>query len=317
MGNGNGSAVGFRSLQSIHDLRHVAAFANRTVRQRIAAGVSPSALSTLRSPVVVDQLFDVDGCRLGSGETPALHKALLLTATLPGEDFEAFLTATAILLADRLQNGAGDDDLYWHWDAFQESYADAPDTVRAAIAQGYLASEADGRVVLGEHRYDMNPVTRRPEVLLPALYTLAAVASDEDLYALASADPRTEQLTVFTALKQVIDLQDGILTSDQFEIPGRALRHASDQTGFAGLVPATALLLMNAFQDHDLVPVLERTWTLHHSAIQSLPKRMARPLLAGFRHLYETHADWSPFAGQLYPIAHSSDILLPVIPIES
>lgn len=148
------------------------------------------------------------------------------------------------------------------------------------------------------------------------LYTLAALASDDDLYAIASADQKVEALTSFVALKQVIDLQDGILTEDQSDVPGRALRHASEQTGTAGLVPATALVLMNAHHDPGLRRVVERLWALHHKTLHALPKRLSRPLMMGFRHLYETDPSWEPFGGQLFPISQSSEIILPVIPTE-
>jgi hypothetical protein len=83
------------------------------------------------------RLIEKDGCRIGDPATQALLPSLTLAATLPDDDFEAFQVATALLLADRLQAGGGTDDMFWHWDAFQEHYLTAQPQVRAAILQGY------------------------------------------------------------------------------------------------------------------------------------------------------------------------------------
>lgn len=83
------------------------------------------------------RLIGPDGCRITDPTTEALLPSLTLSATLPDDDFEAFQVATALLLADRLQSGGGTDDMFWHWDAFQEHYLTAAPQVRAAILQGY------------------------------------------------------------------------------------------------------------------------------------------------------------------------------------
>ena len=136
-------AVSYRSLQAIADLRAVAGSASRETLNRLVAGLNGRVSAT-----DLDRLIGAAGCRLSDRIAEAAHPALLLAATLPDDDYEAFRVSTAILLADRLQQGAGDDDLFWHWDAFQAHYRTLPDADRAAVLQGYRQLQVDGLIAL-------------------------------------------------------------------------------------------------------------------------------------------------------------------------
>ena len=110
-------AVDYRTFQAIHDLRWLAAGASPATLNRLSSGIPRDAAGL--DPL---QLVLAGGCRLTDELAQAAHQALVLAATLPEDDPDAFEAATAILLADRLQRGAGSDDLFWHWDAFQRHY---------------------------------------------------------------------------------------------------------------------------------------------------------------------------------------------------
>lgn len=130
----------FGRLQSVADLRALARRGGPATYGRIASlipGLPPAGL--LASAVAEARL---------SGRAAEFHDALALAATLPGQDRDAFVAATALLLADRLQDGAGRDDLYWHHDAHAGAYRglDAPD--RAAIFTAYALLHRAGRVTL-------------------------------------------------------------------------------------------------------------------------------------------------------------------------
>lgn len=135
----------FRTLQAISDLRAVVRAAPGTTLTRLASGVDiPNADTLLRS------LIFQDGCQFTSPDTLKLHQKLVLAAALPNDDFDAFQIATALLLADRLQRGLGSDDLYWHWDAFQEHYALSPAHIRASVMHGFRRMQIEGLVVLAD-----------------------------------------------------------------------------------------------------------------------------------------------------------------------
>lgn len=161
-----------RTLQVTHDLRCVARSAGPETLFRLAEGANtPSKHEDLA------RLIQTDGCRIADAATQALLPSLTLAATLPDDDFVAFQVATAILLADRLQEGLGADDLFWHWDAFQEHYLSADPHVRAAILQGYFHAHRQGFVAL------MDP----PDLATLTTDTLPAI---EDYLALACEGPQ-------------------------------------------------------------------------------------------------------------------------------
>lgn len=136
-------AVGFRTLQAISDLRALARHAGDETLARITAGIfNDDARYELRRTI------QGRGCRLSGQTAQEMHHALILAATLPNDDMQGFIASTAILLADRLQRGGGTDDLYWHWDAFNDHYRQLPDATRAAIMNGYRRTHDEGLVSL-------------------------------------------------------------------------------------------------------------------------------------------------------------------------
>ena len=134
------SHVGFRRLQAVRDLRAVARTATQATVRRIIAGATQA--------VPEDTFHALDrthGFRLPDED---LSQSLLLAGSLPDDDFDAFRIATAILLADRLQNGAIADTLFWYWDAFQSHYSLLPAWQRAAVMNGFAQANLDGYVDL-------------------------------------------------------------------------------------------------------------------------------------------------------------------------
>ena len=136
-------AVCYRSLQAIHDLRLLARRTTDRTLERLAAGLGGAmAAHDLRA------LIEVDGCRMSPEIAGVAHQALVLAATLPDDDFEAFRAATTILVADRLQIGGGTDDLFWHWDAFQAQYRTWDSVERAVLLHGFIRLQEEGLITL-------------------------------------------------------------------------------------------------------------------------------------------------------------------------
>jgi hypothetical protein len=130
----------FGRLQSVADLRALALRGGPATPGRIAAlipGLPPPGV--LAAAAAEGRL---------SGRAAEFQDALALAATLPGQDPDAFVAATALLLADRLQDGAGRDDLYWHHDAHAETYRGLAAPDRAAIFTAFALLHRSGRVTL-------------------------------------------------------------------------------------------------------------------------------------------------------------------------
>ncbi len=154
-------SVPWRTLQAIRDLRSVAEAASRATIGRIAA-VIPPAGDQRRAEETLRGLIRRGRARIVTDAEVAMHPHLLLAATLPDDDVDAFAAATATLLADRLQRGRGEDDLYWHWDAFRPHYRLLEPPVRAAIFQGYAHAHRAGLVTLDALPGPADLVTRAP-----------------------------------------------------------------------------------------------------------------------------------------------------------
>lgn len=169
-------AVVYRTLQSIRDLRSVAEGASDTTLARITAGTSVGDAETRLRRAVFE-----DGCRLLGADVKDLHLALVLAATLPDDDHDAFVAATAILLADRLQHGGGIDDMFWHWDAFHAHYRLVQAPSRAAIMNGYRRAHEDGRVRLEDPPHGADLCTEAHRDAVAALRALGEPASRDVL----------------------------------------------------------------------------------------------------------------------------------------
>lgn len=154
------SADVFRTRQAVHDLREVVHL-NRNAVKRIGASGADSAM--------IEAIVQ-NGARIPEDKTRA-YSSILLAAAMPDEDFNGFVASTAILLADRLQNGGGQDDLFWNYEAFRDHYglADAP--VRAAIMNGFRIAYQSGRCTLPAEPDSYMCLTRGRQDVLNLLRT--------------------------------------------------------------------------------------------------------------------------------------------------
>lgn len=182
MGERSATPVVFRTLQAIHDLRAVVRLAGHATRARIAAGANGADAET-----DFGRLIGRDGCRIGTEQSDRLHQSLVLAAALPDDDFEAFVTATAILIADRIQRGHGTDDLFWHWDAFHEHYRLAQPAVRAVLLQGFHRLQEEGLVNLQDPPHGEELLSERRGTVVAALRTSPDTHADAILAALDGA----------------------------------------------------------------------------------------------------------------------------------
>lgn len=133
------SAEVFRTRQAIRDLVDVARVHRKAVTRLGDTKTGEAALI---------RIVSANGC-----VTPAdyqIYRQIMLAAALPDDDFPCFVTATSLLLANRLQDSYGTDDLYWNWDAFRDHYRLADPPVRAALMNGYRTLSDTGRVSLDQ-----------------------------------------------------------------------------------------------------------------------------------------------------------------------
>lgn len=133
------SADVFRTRQAVRDLLEVVRTHRSAVSRLGATGTDRSELVSITA----------SGCLIPDAGTRA-YSTLMLAAAMPEEDFNGFIAATAILLADRLQDGGGRDNLYWNYEAFRDHFRLADPPVRAALMNGFRLGHRLGRVHLPE-----------------------------------------------------------------------------------------------------------------------------------------------------------------------
>ena len=149
----------FRTRQAVRDLVEAVRLHRNAMSRLGITGAERQAIDNI-----------IDGnCKLTSKSEDRVQSHFLLAAALPDDDFPAFIATTCLLLANKLQDGRGDDDLFWNWDAFRDHYrlADAP--VRAAIMNGFRTMHETGRVALSEGPSERDCLSATPNDVMSLL----------------------------------------------------------------------------------------------------------------------------------------------------
>lgn len=303
-------AVGFRALQAIHDLVALSRQAPDVTLARLASGTPASVMSADDARMSMVALVHRDGCRFRAGDTLALHETILLAASLPDDDFEAFVLATAILLADRLQGGPGPDDLAWHWDAFAKHYTLAEPPRRAALLLGFRSMVETGQLPGDLVSPPLTSGVDR-DLVVGDLRAIARSATAPDLADIASADYGDRSDEHLVALRSVIFEQDCIVAPGQDWIPLEVIELASHDASRRGHLAATAVLLATALargDDRDWFPY---RWEQQARTYLSLPAGPRWAVLSGIRYLYESDPGFAPYPRALFDPAANRAVLIP------
>lgn len=110
----------------------------------------------------------------------------------------------------------------------------------------------------------------------------------------ARADYGRDEARHRTALQVLLD--DPALAYPEGEVcyPAEVVELASHVPGKPGHVPCLAIVLLDALRSADLQRNAAFRLEQQHDSIATLPPGRRDPLLAGFRHLYESVPHWSP-----------------------
>ncbi len=274
------------------DLRATAGRQPQLAIRGIVALVPPTDRERGADAQALARLIVRQGARLEHTADLPLADALQLAASQPHANLPAFVCATAILLADRLQHGLLTADLATFWDSFRSTYFDLDAHDRSAIVQGFLAvAHAEGATLT---------------LPLPERTTESGDEVQSDLRALAARDGTA----LTSAVTETMDDVTSTLSSRHMRslLAGTGYRALTgDDPVFAPLlslastpghpvhIAATALLLAEAVASGDSEGWFAVTlWADRINEWLALDNRTGRVILAGLRHLYESDPHWAP-----------------------
>ncbi len=277
--------VTFATLQVLSDLQSAAT----SGFNGLAATMTESLVPALRR-VVFDQ-----ECKMSVQDVKVLHAELMMVASMPDQDHASFMTATIILLSDRLQYGAGDDDLFWNWDAFQERFREAPSPIRAALMNGFRCSHGLGLVKLDHLPHAKDLRTYDEEDLVRLLKIIARSMTDDIRASVCALAPEEIQEVHRRALDNCLK-SSCVLNEFGGWFPCEVVEQTSLDAEHEGYAACTALMILDAIDTKDAAGKMAFRYEVQADDYNLLPTQLRVPLLAGIRHLHEMETDWEPYA---------------------
>lgn len=275
----------FHTLQVLSDLQSAAIAGFDRLAAQLSAKVEPDLYRVI---------FDQE-CKMTDADIASLHAELMMVASMPDQDHPSFMTATIVLLSDRLQYGAGEDDLFWNWDAFQERFREAPSPVRAALMNGFRCAHGRGVVKL-DHLPKGTDLRTYDETDLIRLLKIIARSMTEDMRDRVAA--RAPQDTCEVHRKALDNCLRSSCVLQEFGgwFPLEVVEQVSLDPLDESYGPCTALMILDAIETRDAKGKMAYRYEEHADDYILLPKETRVPLLAGLRHLHEMEADWEPYA---------------------
>lgn len=248
------------------------------------------------------------GCRFEtSDEAIACLEAAELAAADPSAP--GFIAATAILLADCLQGGLSVDGMSLTYTTNASAFAKLAPRARAVLLAGFVAIRKRQREPVFDAPDTCLLISTDRSAIMVALRQIATSMSEDALINIANADYGCGVDRHLEALREVLAAPDGWRTQERLWYPSEVVElvsHVPDQAGFAG---ATALMLMDAIEAEDIRGDMDYRWQNNAKAYFAMPE--AGPILAGFRHLYETIPEWNPYWLAYFDVADHRAITLP------
>lgn len=275
----------FRWMQVLSDLRGaaIAGF------DELASCISDGRTQDLRHLV-----FEKE-CKLSSETAKVLHGELMMVASAPDEDHTAFVAATVILVADRLQHGAGDDDLFWNWNAFRDRYREAPSPTRAALMNGFRCAHDMGLVQLTSPPGGRDLCTYDEDDLLRLLKIIArsvTLEAREHMYDLAAAETKGVHRK---ALENCLS-NSCVLSEFGGWFPCEIVEKASLDTENPAYHASTALLLIDAIATRDAKGTMAARYEEQAEEYFMMRRDVRVPMVAALRLLHEMDGQWEPYA---------------------
>ena len=223
-------------------------------------------------------------------------RAALIDCALKTEAYSlpVFQAATALLLADVLQNGEG-EELEALYAPTRRHLATMPASVRAALMQGFRLAH--------DLRYlQISPLPSIEEMTTHSRDDVASVLLDairamtlEEMQAVAQSDYGIDEARHLAALKMVVQSETGLFPVDDPTHPADVVKWNANNPRAVGFMPCLCLVCLNALHNGDPRGELAFLWSQLGPELAGKKADEVQPILNGIRHVFETDPDWSPY----------------------
>ena len=290
----------FQLMQVLSDLRSAAAAGIPSLTGRL----SDTSVAALKRVVFEQE------CKLAERDLESLHGELMMIASMPDQNHPDFMTATILLLSDRLQYGAGEDDLVWNWRAFQERFREAPSPVRAALMNGFRCAHEMKLVELDRPPTGRDFGTYDEEDLIRLLKIIARRMTEDVRDKLCFLAPAETRIVHRKALENCLK-SSCVLSEFGGWFPGEVVEMASLDTEHPAYSACTALLLIDAIVTGDAKGRM--AWRYEELAEEyfAMQQEVRVPLVAALRHLHEMEAEWQPYSSWAPEVRLNKAIVMP------
>lgn len=225
-----------------------------------------------------------------------LSDSLWAAAHSPEDDPLGSCVAVAYLLARAVHAKDRSDNWLWVWKGLAPAIASAPRPVRAALANGFQAARR-----LGIAHDDVLPreadcTTEDRETVIDRLLPGPRSLGPEARRRLASSDRHSRPEEHLPRLEALLARSDCHIADGDAYYPAEAVELCAYDPKHPEFPAATALVLIWSLQDEGYEGFLDFRWAPFHRFYRDLQPPWRRPILAGFRHAYETRElfedDW-------------------------
>jgi hypothetical protein len=287
--------MGFRTAQAVADLVH---HIGPLIQVHFGALTAASELSPQEAGAALVLLRD-DGFARRREETRALVGGLEDLASAGGAGFDL---AVLVLLADLLQRRQGMGLLAEVWDEAARRLTERPATLRAAVANGLVRAGELGLMALKTPPSLDDCLTREAAEISEHLLQIARSMRPDQLDAVARADFGDDAALHLGGLKDLIGKRNGILRAGEYIIPLEVVQLSSNDPDHPGFAGCTAILLLNALESGDRHNRFKFHWARKGEAYGQLKPSHRDPILAAFRHIYESDRDFAPETAFAIPV---------------
>ncbi len=298
-----GALVSFRTLQAISDL------------QALAEGVLDNSLSVVplsgSGREALRGLVKTERCMFDSDASLKLWPVLNKLSEDAAQPEAVCALANGILAANALQGGDRKEVAGSLWSASVHRLRQLPPRLRGPLARAAgrtadLHRFPDRAVPTGDDKVsvDLAGISER-------LVKIGQAVTEEEIQHIARADYGCDRDRHLSALRQVIFNQDCVFTDAQGWYPSEVVELVSHVPTEPAFAVATAILLNHCIHKGDLQGSTDFRWENNAAAYLALPPELRGPILAGFRAIYESDDNWSPYYSALFDSAENRAVLLP------